>query len=84
MVMGMVKDFIIITTNCPYCVRWKMAKVLAQADVDIIDYHSGDPRIKNFESQVPNTSEMLPIGVMKNTAFQSSRDLTFMYLLLKR
>jgi len=33
--MGMVKDFIIITTNCPYCVRWKMAKVLAQADVDI-------------------------------------------------
>jgi len=77
----MVKDFIVTQLFCNFCPRIKMAAVLAQADIDILDIHSGDPRVKIIKRLFEGGKIYVPTGIVKNTIIHSSRDTHFMYAL---
>ncbi|HDH44850.1 MAG TPA: hypothetical protein ENG66_05605 [Thermococcus sp.] len=78
------KDFVIVRLGCPFCGRWEIAKVLTQADIDLVDARSGDPRVKVMEFSIGKlTKENIPIGVVKGHVVNYVRDLTFMCHLLK-
>jgi len=78
------KSFLITMDFCLFCPEWKIAKVLAQADIDMLDIKSGDTRVKIMERHLGRmTRENIPLGIVKNTFFNSSRDLQYMYILLK-
>ena len=79
----MVKDFIITKEFCDFCPNWEIAKVLTQADIEIIDVNSGDPRVKSLEKQLGAlTTENLPNGIIKGHFVNFARNSIFMYILL--
>jgi len=77
-----VKNFVIVQEFCNYCPYLTIGKVLAQADIDLIDVKSGDPRIKALESQMGRmTKSKIPIGIVDGYLINYSRDSQFMYKL---
>jgi len=77
----MVRDFIVVHLHCEFCARIYIAAALTQADIDLIDIHSGDPRIKIIEKLFSGGDIYVPTGIVKNTVLNSSRDVHFMYAL---
>ena len=75
----MVRDFIIVMDGCAFCPEIKMAKVLSQANIDLIDIHSGDLRVAAMERQYGKmVRSHIPIGMVNGHLINHTRDAQWM------
>lgn len=79
------KDFIIVMDFCDFCPELLKGIVLADSDVDLLDVHSGDPRINALEKTVGEiVKARIPTGVVGDCLINYSRDPVWMKKLFEK
>ena len=79
------ESFLLVKLECPYCLRWRFAKVCLRLPLKIVRYVDGNPESNYMERMLGEiTSEKLPIGVVGDHVIASSFGTSFMYHFLKR